>query len=124
MCICTLFPVYSSKVDLQLPPNPSARRFLSSLSDHCLQCIMRVSNQLVVLQRYGTRAMQREEDAYYHRPVDTDRGALALAMTREQRMTENKNLSRHLVPIMGQHGWQLSEDGLTWSCRPSPEEAG
>ena len=39
MCGCTLFPVYSSEVDLQLPSNPSGRRFVNCLSNLCLHCI-------------------------------------------------------------------------------------
>jgi hypothetical protein len=67
MCICTLFPVYSSKVDLQLPSNPSARRFLQSLPHLCLCCIRMLFDfrPLTVLRRHRSRPLQRESEAYY-----------------------------------------------------------
>jgi hypothetical protein len=126
MCICTVFPVYSSKVDLQPPANPSARRFLQSLSHLCLLCIVQVSNfkELADLKRYCSRAMHRESEAYHYIQYDNARAALAKTVTREEQFAQDRDIDQRLVPLMGQHGWQLSEDGRTWSRRPSPEEAG
>ena len=135
MCICTLFPVYSSKVDLQPPSNPSARRFLQSLSHLCLACITFVTCRegLSVLKPYITRAMSRDFDAYYDcwsdgRYLDKDRKRLHSAITQEEKDAQQKDIRRRLVPLMGQHGWQLheEEDGRfgTWSRRLSPETAG
>ena len=60
MCACTLFPVYSSKVDLQLPSNPSARRFLQCLSTLCLQCILSLGElPKLPLRQYCTASMRR-----------------------------------------------------------------
>jgi hypothetical protein len=94
MCICTVFPVYSSKVDLQPASNPSARRFLNSLSHLCLHCIMEVAHfdELADLKRYWSRAMQREWDAFYLAPEDADRSALADAVTEEQRIAQDMNI--------------------------------
>jgi hypothetical protein len=67
MCVCTVFPVYSSKINTQPPANPSARRFLQSLSHLCLSCITQVSDweELADFKWYCLRAMRREFDAYY-----------------------------------------------------------
>ena len=126
MCICTLFPVYSSKVDLQPPSNPSARRFLGSLSHYCLHCIQQVIivPQFAVLEQYWTRQMQREWKAYYSTKVDRDRYALRRSVTLETCNRQVNDINRSLIPLMGQHGWQLREDGRSWSRRLSPEEAG
>jgi hypothetical protein len=133
MCICTLFPVYSSKVDLQPPSNPSARRFLQSLSHLCLACITFVTCRegLSVLKAYTTRAMSREFSAYYDcwsdgRYLDKDRARLQDAISLEEKEEQQRDICRRLVPLMGQHGWQLHEDGRfgSWSRRLSPEDGG
>jgi hypothetical protein len=131
--ICTLYPVYSSKVDLQLPSNPSARRFLQSLSHLCLACITFVTCRegLSVLKQHTTRAMSRDFAAYYDcwsdgRSMDADRGRLHYAITQEEKDEQQREIRRRLVPLMGQHGWQLQEEGRfgSWSRRLSPEAAG
>ena len=71
-----------------------------------------------------SRAMRREREAYYYTQADNDRHALLATVTREQRIAQDRDISQRLVPLMGQHGWQLREDGWSWSRRLSPEEAG
>jgi hypothetical protein len=130
ICSCTLFPVYSSKVDLQPPTNPSARRFLQSLSHLCLRCIDDVCNDTPALapcKQYWTRAMERDKDMYnLSNAAVHDSARFALfdkIMASPQEFDELDRFTfRRLVPTMGQLGWQLEEDGLHWSHRPSSKE--
>jgi hypothetical protein len=68
--------------------------------------------------------MRRELDAYYYLQPDKDRYALEASITREQRMAQDRDITQRLVPLMGQHGWQLLDDEQGWSRRLSPEDAG
>ena len=124
MCICTVFPVYSSKVDLQPPANPSARRYLQSLSHLCLICTTCHFEELADLKRYCSRAMHREWEDYYYMQSDYDRSALAATLSWEERIAQDRDIVLRLVPLIGQHGWQLLEDGVHWVRRPLPEQAG
>jgi hypothetical protein len=134
MCICTLYPVYSSKVDLQPLSNPSARRFLQSLSHLCLACITFATchEGLSVLKPYITRAMSRDFHAYYDYwsdglYLDADRARLHYCITQDEKDEQQRDIRRRLVPLMGQHGWQLHEEENgrfgTWTRRLSPESA-
>ena len=125
MCACTLVPVYSSKVDLQLPSNPSTRRFLQSFSTLCLQCILSLGElPKLPLRQYCTASMRREWEAYYSQDQldDDPRNLRQLTATDEMLDTWIMDVHQRLVPTMGQLGWQLGDDGLRWSRRlPSPE---
>jgi hypothetical protein len=68
--------------------------------------------------------MRREFDAFYFLPVDDERYALEASITREQRKAQDRDITQRLVPLMGQHGWQLLDDGQHWSRRLSSEDAG
>jgi hypothetical protein len=124
MCSCTIFPTYNNKIDLQLPSNPSARRFLQCLSHLCFHCIVYalLHVQLAPCQQYWTRALECEAGFYTQLScIASDSGShdLHRTLTREQHRERVRDLHRRLVPTMGQLGWQLLDDGLNWSRRPS-----
>ena len=113
-------------MDLQLPSNPSGRRFVNCLSNLCLHCITLVSGLLLPLNQYCTRSMRREWEAYYHvgDQLDADRRILkALTLTAEKRRSWCKDIYQRLIPTLGQHSWKLSDDGLCWSHKPPSSQA-
>ena len=125
MCSCTVFPAYNTKIDLQLPSNPSARRFLQCMSNLCLYCIEYVTQQerLAPCKRYWTPTLAREFTAFYSKPgcFKVSRASFLLwsSITKQQHNEKERELQRRVVPIMGQHGWQLNDDGVSWSRRTS-----
>ena len=137
MCSCTVFPAYHTKIYLQLPSNPSARRFLHCLSYRCLACIYDAldNDELAPCKQYWTRALQREADFYLAASCMERCGSTRSAsnilwgsITHPQHRESARQLHRSLVPTMGQLGWQLLDDdlsciGLSWSRRPSSVQA-
>ena len=69
--------------------------------------------------------MQRERTTYYA-PLDTDLFSAGFALfdtvTPQVIAEQDKDNRRRLVPTMGQLGWQLEEDELSWTRRPSSKE--
>jgi hypothetical protein len=61
--------------------------------------------------------MHREREDYYYMQDDHDRSALAATLTRDERIAQDRDIVRRLVPLMGQLGWQLLEDGVHWIRR-------
>ena len=101
-CVCTLFPLYFSKVDLQLPSNPSARRFLQRLSYLCLLCIGEVSSRAPAL-RVAEAVLDAADagECQVHSATGERTAPTGSAPVGRRHARE---ISRRLVPIMRQHG--------------------
>jgi hypothetical protein len=51
--------------------------------------------------------------------VDSDRMTLAASVSHDEVRLDEQigDINRRLVPLMGQHGWHIVDDGLRWSRR-------
>ena len=70
-----------------------------------------------------TTTTTRESPAFYSKPgcFKASRASFLLwsSITKQQHNEKERELQRRVVPIMGQHGWQLNDDGVSWSRRTS-----